>query len=262
MGIEKMSLVSVEGSADMLDKALMLCCESHMYQIKDYSSRVGTPLHNLAEHNPYSGIYSKVRDMAVSLNISGEVGGFGDIELDSAADFRKWYEETGGEFTRLNSEYEDIKASVEEHRMTLSNVKHLRGLHVSFPDLFGMKYIKLRIGRMPLENIQKLDYYADRTIYFMPFEQNEEYVWGIYVAPVDKIEFADLVMGSLFFERTRLPDYLEENAENAYKKLAEEIEEKTKEKEALEKELADFSAEVKNDYTAVLCKLKYKAECF
>ena len=69
-------------------------------------------------------------------------------------------------------------------------------------------------------------------------------------------------MGSLGFERTRLPDYLEDDAEHADRKIAEAIARESKQKEELEKELAYFTDKLKGDFTAVMCKLKYKADCF
>ena len=54
---------------------------------------------------------------------------------------------------------------------------------------------------------------------FIPFESGNEYIWGIYLAPKDQIEFADMVMNSLYFERTRLPDYLVQDASTTDKLL-------------------------------------------
>ena len=65
MGIEKMSLISVDGPSKSLDNALMACCESELFHIVSN----GAVLRNLGEQNPYKGILARVRDMAINLKI-------------------------------------------------------------------------------------------------------------------------------------------------------------------------------------------------
>ncbi len=263
MGIEKMSLLSVEGSAENLDRALMVCCESHSFQIADVLERSEFVVRGgMDEVNPYLAVYSKIYDLAVSLKITPGIHNWDDVQLESAEDFEKWYDDIGGEYTQVKEEYDKILSEVRELNQTDSYVKHLLGMNVSFEDLFAMKYIKLRIGRLPAENLEKLEYYADRSICFIPFEQTPEYVWGIYLAPCDRAEFADMIMSSLYFERTRLPKYLGGNPEEADKKLQQEISEKNALIEKLEREQAYFIKEKADELLAVMSKLKYKCDCF
>ena len=258
MGIEKMSLLSVDGPIDDLEKVLMACCDSHQFQIKTS----GAVLRNLNEQNPYLGIYAKIHDMAVNLKIEPEYCDFKSQPYDTPEEFDSVFEGISEQYEDISGKLQEVNRVLEEYKETDAYLRHLMGLNVSFKDLFELKYVKIRIGRLPSENRPKLMYYTNKIFVFVPFERSVDYTYGIYLAPTNVMDFADNVMNSLGFERTRLPAYLEENAENAYKKLAEEIEEKTKEKEELEKELAYFTDQVKSDYTAVLCKLKYKAECF
>ena len=258
MGIEKMSLLSVDGPVEDIENVLMACCDSHQFQMRTS----GAVLRNLNEQNPYLGIYAKIHDMAVNLKIEPVYCDFKALPYDTPEDFDSVFEGISQHYDEIYGRLQEVNRVIEEHRETDAYLKHLMGLNVSFRDLFELKYVKIRIGRLPAESEPKLKYYVSKTFVFMPFERSADYTYGIYLTPTDATEFADNIMNSMGFERTRLPAYLEENAENAYKKLAEEIEEKTKEKEELEKELAYFTDQVKSDYTAVLCKLKYKADCF
>ena len=258
MGIEKMSLLSVDGPLEDLEKVLMACCDSHQFQIRTS----GAVLRNLNEQNPYLGIYAKIHDMAVNLNIDAEYCDFRSLPYDTPEEFDSIFEGISQNYEELNGRLMEVDRVLEEHKETDAYLRHLVGLNVSFRDLFELKYVKIRIGRLPAENEPKLRYYDSKCFVFMPFERSTDYTYGIYLAPKNITEFADNVMNSLGFERTRLPDYLEENAEIAYKKLDEEIAEKTKEKEELEKELAVFTEQLKSDYVEVMCKLKYKADCF
>ncbi len=258
MGIEKMSLLSIEGSIDDLESVLMACCDSHQFQI----TTSGAVLRNLNEQNPYLGIYSKIHDMAVNLKIEPEYCDFKSLPFDTPEQFDDYFDNISKKYYEINDKLEKVNQTLEDHKTTDAYLHHLVGLDVSFHDLFALKYVKIRIGRLPAENEQKLGYYASKCFVFMPFERAADYVYGIYFAPKNLIEIADDVMSSLNFERTRLPDYLEENAEGADKKIAEAIERETKEKENLEKELAYFTDDLKGDFNEVLCKLKYKSDCF
>ena len=258
MGIEKMSLLSIEGSINDLDSALMACCTSHRFQI----STRGAVLRNLNEQNPYLGVYSKIHDMAVNLKIKPQYCDFSSLPYDTPEEFNSYFEDISKQYYEISEKLENVNRVLEEHRTTDAYLQHLVGMDVSFHDLFALKYVKIRIGRLPAENEQKLGYYASKCFVFIPFERSVEYVYGIYFVPKNLVEIADNVMGSLGFERTRLPDYLEDDAEHADRKIAEAIARESKQKEELEKELAYFTDKLKGDFTAVMCKLKYKADCF
>lgn len=259
MGIEKMSLLAVEGSAAYLDNALVACCDSGQFQI----TSGGAVLRNLNEQNPYSGIYAKIRDMAINLKISVEYADFRNISYETAEDFEKYFEDISARYDALHNRYAQVSRSLEEHRNTDSYLRHLKGLDVSFHDLFTMKYVKMRIGRLPAENEEKLGYYTNNCFIFMPFERSGgDWVYGIYLSPVSEVDFTDTIMNSLGFERTRLPDYLEDNAEAAERKLFDTIVAEEKEQAEIEKKIKALSDELSGDFRAVMSKLKYKADCF
>lgn len=258
MGIERMSQLTVEGTLDKLDDALILCCESKLFQMSDVSSSIVRG----AEQNPYESAYSKMCEMAETLKITPKLRNFDKVSLQSGEDFLKYCEETGGELASLKKEYDDISASLDEHKQTDTYVKHLIGLDVSFRDLFNMRYVNAVIGRMPAENIQKLEYYSNKCLHFVPFESNEEYVWGVYLAPKNSTKFADSVMNSLFFEKANLPSYLDADAAASDLILEQIIEDEEKLKKQLEEKINSFSQKHKDEFLTVISKLKYLYECF
>ncbi len=259
MGIERMSLLTVEGDLDRLDDALMICCNSGLFQITDSGS---TTLHTISEQNPYESAYSSMCEMAATLNITPTLCSYENITQQSGEDFLSYCSTTNAELSDIKREYDDISASLEEHLRTDSYVKHLIGLDVSFHDLFNMRYINATIGRMPAENQQKLEYYENKCIHFIPFESNAEYVWGVYLAPKNSSKFAEMVMNSLYFEPAVLPDYLNADAATSDIMLEQIIEDETKLKKQLEKELNSFSKNHRDEFLAVMSKLKYLYDCF
>ncbi len=253
-----MSLITVDGSVSSLDKALIACCECKTFHI----SQSGAVLHNLGEQNPYENIFSRVRDIALNLKIPVKDTDFSGVEYETAEDFENYLAGIDSRYEELTSKHREITQSLREHRETNAYVKHLMGLEVPFSELFSMKYVKTRIGRMPLDNEEKLRHYATKCFIFQEFEKTGDYVYGIYLVPVQYFEFADELMLSLGFERTRLPDYLEDDAEIADKKLSTLIEDEEKEKERVEKEISYFADEISDSFSEIMCKLKYKSRIF
>ena len=261
MAIEKMSMLTIEGDAGLLDAALMQCCESHAFQINDVSSAAKAAL-RVSEQNPYAAALAGISDIAAAMKINPEFRDFSDVALDTAEDFEAYCSEKGEKFTKIKKEYDGISSSLEEHLQTDAYVKHMLGMNVKFADLFSMNYVEVRIGRLPAENLRKLDYYENRCMCFVPFETNADHIWGLYLAPKDQIDFADMVMDSLYFERTRLPDYLVQDASTTDKLLENIIHDEKELCAELEKELAFFTEENKEQLLAVMSKLKYKYDCF
>lgn len=257
MGIAKMSRMTIEGGLDNLESALMACCDSGSFQMIQ-----NTALHGISDPNPYSGIYTKVRDMAVHLRVKPEKCDFAHLPYETAEDFEQYFKDISLKYHELNNKYERIKRSLEEHKSTEAYVKHLQGLNVTFGDLFAMKFVEVRIGRMPVENVEKLQYYMEKCFVFIPIEQDAEYVYAIYLAPSSLAQFADVVMNSLLFERLSIPEYLTDKAQDSEKQLTEQIAAEEQEKVAVESELTYFLDSLNAEFQAVLCKLKYKSDCF
>ncbi|MBQ8170460.1 MAG: hypothetical protein IJZ95_00580 [Oscillospiraceae bacterium] len=260
MGIEKMSQLTVEGPLGKLDNALLLCCESRMFQMTEFSNAAAPQ--NLSQENPYEMPYNEMKNMAASLNITPQLKAYDSISIESPEEFEKYCNDTVGELAKLKEEYDEIAEALDEHRRTDSNLKHLLSLDVSFHELFNMRYVKAQIGKLPSVNMQKLDYYENKGLHFIPFEQDGEYTWGVYLAPKNDAAFADTVMNSLFFEATVLPDYLNADAAESDAVLEKIISDEEQLKTLLKQKLDDFTANHKEEFLAVFSKLKHLYECF
>ena len=114
MGIEKMSLLSIEGSINDLDSALMACCTSHRFQI----STRGAVLRNLNEQNPYLGVYSKIHDMAVNLKIKPQYCDFSSLPYDTPEEFNSYFEDISKQYYEISEKLENVNRVLEEHRTT------------------------------------------------------------------------------------------------------------------------------------------------
>lgn len=258
MGIEKMSQLSIEGDLSQIERALMICCDSRSFHITEIPDRAS----GTAEPNPWFGTYEKLRSTAQALGITPQLCKYDGISLDTPEQFSQRVEEIAQGVNKIRSDHEEMSASIMELRQTDAFVKHLLGLNVSFKDLFGLKYVKLRIGRMPTDNLQKLDYYVNRCIHFIPFDRKPDWVWGIYLTPTDSAEFADSLMKSLFFERIHLPDYLDQDAKTTDEILVHAIDDEEKLDQELEKQLTEYGSTHREEILSLLSALKARSDCF
>lgn len=251
MGIVKMSKLTVEGTLDKLSSALMLCCDSGAFQISDMGDG------GMAQLNPYEDVYNRTYDLVTSLGISPKQADYSAVTQESAEDFEAYLDAVDADISRQKKERDDLRSVLEEHKQTDAYLKHLTGLDVSFHELFNMHYVKVRIGRMPAQNLIKLEYYSNKCLHFIPFDNNGEYVWGLYLAPKNSIEFADMVMNSLFFERNNLPDYLVDDVEHSDKLLKKIIADEEELVQELTAKLDEYTARSEAELLAVLSKLNH-----
>lgn len=258
MGIEKMSQISVEGSSEQIDNALLICCESRNFQMTDIPDKTSGGI----EQNPWSGAYETLRSTAEALGITPEFRSHSGIAENTPEEFRQRIEKINADVATIRREHEEMAASIRELRQTDACVKHLLGLDVTFRELFELKYVKLRVGRLPAENLQKLDYYANRCIHFVPFDQKPDWVWGIYLTPSDTAEFADSLMKSLYFERIRLPDYLDQDARTTDEILVHAIDDEEKLDRELERQLSEYRDAHRDEILTLLSALKSRTDCY
>ena len=59
-------------------------------------------------------------------------------------------------FNRVKKELDVV---IEENEAAMVQLQHVAGINVDFDDLFSCKYLQVRFGLLPLNNVDKLKYY-------------------------------------------------------------------------------------------------------
>lgn len=110
------------------------------------------------------------------------------------------------EFIERTQEREFSIEQVQKAEQLLLYVTRLKGPEITFQKLFSCKYLKIRLGRMPLDSQQKLLCFESHLFFFFPFGQDRNYVWGMYVTTNELRDEVDDIFRALFFERVRIPE--------------------------------------------------------
>ena len=84
------------------------------------------------------------------------------------------------------------------------------------------KYLQIEFGKLPVNNISKLDYYESLPFIFKEFEHDSHYTWCMYITTPSDAPEVDNIFSSLYFERIRIPYFVHGSPELAINEIKEE----------------------------------------
>ena len=262
MAIEKMALVNIIGRFEDLDETLLRCCDSGCFHLEPaFKNEQNSTVKLLNEKNPFGVPLKEFASLATEMDIV--------LKETPGTQFRGWTAERFNELSdKINSEI-DVKSNekqqlakeVSDLEAAVLQVDHLRGMNSDFSKIFACKHTACRVGRMPADNLAKLQYY-DQTFFFVPFETTKDFCWGMYFCANSDKELVDSIFRSMFFERIHIPDYVTGNTDEALKKLDVQINDKKKRIEVLGKEIAELAKKHENTIQEAYTALKKRYDIF
>ena len=262
MAIEKMALVNIIGRFEDLDETLLRCCDSGCFHLEPaFKNEQNSTVKLLNEKNPFGVPLKEFASLATEMDIV--------LKETPGTQFRGWTADRFNELSdKINSEI-DVKSNekqqlakeVSDLEAAVLQVDHLRGMNSDFSKIFACKHTACRVGRMPADNLAKLQYY-DQTFFFVPFETTKDFCWGMYFCANSDKELVDSIFRSMFFERIHIPDYVTGNTDEALKKLDVQINDKKKRIEVLDKEIAELAKKHENTIQEAYTALKKRYDIF
>lgn len=219
MAVAKMKYLNVYGPEKALVQALGVIAECGMFAPESSEA-----IHSALRYgnNRYQPLLTKAKGLLKDLGHSSLAqdyrGDDAQYTLDEVADFLEVY---AGEVARRSKRKTDLESQLELQVRTANLLGHMTDLDVNIEDLFTVKTLKVRIGRLPKTSYVRLAYYADKgfnfTSYFnfIVYDFDGEYYWGMYFAPQDNAKDIDDIFNSLYFERIRVPDFVQGTPEEA-----------------------------------------------
>lgn len=262
MAIEKMALVNIIGRFEDLDETLLRCCDSGCFHLEPaFKNEQNSTVKLLNEKNPFGVPLKEFASLATEMGIV--------LKETPGTQFRGWTADRFNELSdKINSEI-DVKSNekqqlakeVSDLEAAVLQVDHLRGMNSDFSKIFACKHTACRVGRMPADNLAKLQYY-DQTFFFVPFETTKDFCWGMYFCANSDKELVDSIFRSMFFERIHIPDYVTGNTDEALKKLDVQINDKKKRIEVLDKEIAELAKKHENTIQEAYTALKKRYDIF
>ncbi len=221
MAIEKMELVNIAGLLRDLDTVLLRCCQSGCFHIEVavHSGENKSKLVTLNDDNPYTPTLKRL--IVLASNVSFKLMQTQcDLSLpDSIEEIKELISSIENQYNEIYTEKNYVLKQLSEHKQALRQLKHLYGLGANFEEIFSCEHVKVRVGKLPVDSYPKLEYYGDKTFFFVPFDFDESYCWGMYFAPTSQAVLVDDIFRSLYFERFRVPEFVTGTPEQEYDEL-------------------------------------------
>ncbi|MEG0615043.1 MAG: V-type ATPase 116kDa subunit family protein, partial [Oscillospiraceae bacterium] len=264
MSIEKMELVNVVGLLKDLDSVLLKCCDSGQFHIEspDRASSTRNGFTILNEDNPYTDALKLIYSLSRPFGVHFKRTDYDDLDLKTMDEINEYVNDINAKFEGYSQGIKDLQSSISLKEEALVQLNHLRGLNVDFGRIFACKHIAVRFGKLPSESFQKLEYYDDKPICFVPYDDDGTYCWGVYFTPSSFKEFADDIFESLFFERVKIPNFVKSTPNNAMEEITINLTEEKKKMADLSDEYKKVFEEEKVKLSKVFTRLKYGHDTF
>lgn len=123
---------------------------------------------------------------------------------------------------RIDAVRVQLEAMIVENQEAIIQLQHVADIDVDFDDLFSCEYLKIRFGKIPVNNVNKLDYYESLPFVFKEFENDGHYIWCMYITTPGDAPEVDNVFSSLYFERIHIPNFVHGSPELAIGEIEEE----------------------------------------
>lgn len=209
MAIAKINLFNITSSNKNLDQVL------EKFVLLDYvhpviASDIVDKVHGLTSYsteNPCNIILKELEEIEKENNIELPTIGVNTIDY-SLDNMREYIHSTHDHIQRLYNQKKDAQALIKKYSDALDQIKDLENLDISLDDLFACDYINSRVGRIPVDSLEKLNFYNEKAFIFRSLRVDKGYCWCIYLTTNDNEREIDNIFSSLFFERIHIPDFV------------------------------------------------------
>ena len=225
MAIAKLKLFNISSSNENIDPILARLVEIDYIHLVEASEIVDT-VHGLQSYstdNPCNLILKEILDLEKEqdFQIPEKYVCSLDYSLDNMRDY---IFSTHEEIKQLQNYQKETEGLIKKYEDALRQVNHIENLNINLDDLFSCEYISIRVGRMPLDSVEKLNFYNNKLFAFQTFSIAKNYAWCIYITTNDNKHEIDNIFISLFFDRIHIPEFVHGTPISAQSTLKMEIE--------------------------------------
>ncbi len=237
MSVENIKAFGIIGHINVLDKVVMVLGKTGVFQpdeVSNFYSDTKSFTH-ISSLSTYTEPLSRISNALSALQIKPEYKFIKDFEPDFN-EIDEYSKNILDEINRIIEERKNAQAELNECKRAIEETRHFINLDYNIEEIQNMKYIKTVFGRIPKENISKLEKYNKELIEFIPCSEENKYIWGLYLAPVSEADKVDQIFSRLYFEKSTLTG-IDMIPSEKLKQLESNI-------ESLEKAVEDYSDKI------------------
>lgn len=258
MAIAKMKLVNILADNEYLNDVLLKFVDLK-YMHPEPASKFVDSVHGLttlSDENPISDVlthfHEVVQEMDMEVPASDVKSSTYDLKL-----MRAYIDGIYERFQNAAAIRDELQTVIQENRDALTQVQNIERIDLNLDDLFGCKYIKIRFGRLPIDSVEKLQYYTNRPFVFKSFNTDDTYSWCVYFTTTKYEGDVDNIFSSLYFERIRIPEFVHGKPQQAKETLQEEIDNDLKQLQHVNEVMEALKAECLDNFADIKAELEF-----
>ena len=239
MAIEKMEMVSLVGPLEdfvRIAGQYLVNGDIHLENVFDVLDNP-KDVYPFPAENPQVALLKGVEDVLLSMGIdSSKIPETeGEMTPEEIKETVKRIDESLKSVTEDKNHHEE---KLKENEEIIRQLTHIKEFDVQLSELFEMKFVYVRFGSMPREQYEHLDRYLnDYSTFFFKYDEDREYVYGMYLVPAAMKEKVDTIFSSLYFHKTRISDKADGTPKEEYTHLTEENQELSQKIKAIDEQV-------------------------
>lgn len=263
MAIAKMKLVNIISDQKNLSEVLLRFIDLDCFH-PEPANKIADSVHGLTtmqDENPFTEVITRFKDIELSmgLELSDEIIKDPNYDIDGMC---KYLNETYEQYENIMSVRRDLETVIQENKDALTQVNNIEELDIPLDDVFSCKYVNVRFGRLPLDSVDKLQYYTNRPFVFKSFHEDSAYSWCMYFSTPKFEREVDNIFSSLYFERIRIPDFVHDTPNHAKENLQYEIDSDYKQLDHVNEKLQALLDERKGTLAQIKGELMFLNQTF
>lgn len=189
----------------------------------------------LQQENPCSPVLEEMRTLMDLLTVEKDsVRKNEDVQLLEVIEFIKDIRQKADD---IQAVIQNIHHEKQENEEAVALLKRLKKENISLDDLQELKYITLRFGKIPYDQIQKIQYFQSEHFIIKELYRDQEDLWIVYCSLNQDLSEVDNVFSAIGFKQIDIPDF-------AHGKVDEAIQELTDEQRAMEDYIANYNLRI------------------
>lgn len=245
MAISRLNLASINFDSHRYNEVLLKLLEHDNFHpelaSKFTDSVAGLSVYN--RENIYEEILVKLKDASTKYGFTLTETSVDRNQLNVLR-AKEYLDELLLEIEKINAVRVQLDRMIEENEEAIIQLQHVADINVNFDDLFSCKYLQVRFGKLPLNNVHKLEYYEALPFVFKSFHDDLKYTWCMYITTPSSAPEIDNIFSSLYFERIHIPEFVHGQPELAIAEIQEEANVAMSQSAVLEKRIqAKFEEE-------------------
>lgn len=255
MAIAKLKLFNISSTTKNIDNVLARLVEIDYLHLVP-ASEIVDKVHGLQSYstdNPCNIILKEILDIEKNYKINIPLKEVCSLDY-SLENMRDYIHSTHEKINQLSHHKKDTLELIKKYQDALTQVNNIENLNIPLDDLFSCEYLNVRFGRIPLDSIEKLNFYSAKPFVFQTFHVDRGYAWCLYLTTQDGEREVDNIFSSLFFDRVHIPDFVHGTPVSAQATLRMEIEVAEQSLQEIEEDIQsiikdsmDKLSEVKNE---------------